>query len=127
MTVTTEKKAYEHLRRKLALGTLTPGSRVSAIAVAKEIGVSATPVTQAMRRLEFEGLIELVPHLGTFVKKPDPREIEELYDLRIALETHAIAKAIPRLTEQDLAELERCCQALLDERTHCLQFGERQL
>ena len=125
--ITTEKRAYDHLRRKLALGALPPGSRIAAIAVAKEIGVSATPVTQAMRRLEFEGLIELVPHLGTFVKKPDLREIEELYDLRIALETHAIVKAIPRLREHDLAELERSCQALIDERPHCLKLGERPL
>lgn len=127
MTITTEKKAYDHLRRKLALGALPPGSRVSAIAVAKEMGISATPVTQAIRRLEFEGLISLVPHLGTFVKKPSLHEIEELYDLRIALETHAISKAIPRLTAQDLAELEQSCQVLLDLLPHCQQLGQQPL
>ena len=52
MPTTVEQKAYDHLRRKLALGTLPPGSRVSALATAREIGVSPTPVTQAIRRLQ---------------------------------------------------------------------------
>jgi DNA-binding GntR family transcriptional regulator len=124
---TTEKRAYDHLRRKLAGGSLPPGSRVSAVAMAKEIGVSATPVTQAIRRLEIEGLIELIPHLGTFVKKPDLREVEDLYDLRIALETHAVARAIGRLSEADLTELDAACRVIEDAIPHCRGVGARRI
>ncbi len=110
MTETAEQKAYDHLRRKLFLGELSPGQRVSAVATAREIGASPTPVTQAIRRLEIEGLIDLVPHFGTFVKKPDLRDIEHLYDLRLALETHAVARAAGKLAPESLAELDACCQ-----------------
>lgn len=125
MSQTTEKRAYDHLRRKLAGGSLPPGSRVSAVAMAREIGVSATPVTQAIRRLEIEGLIELVPHLGTFVKKPDWKEIEDLYDLRLALETHAVARAVGRLSDVDLAELEGTITILEEAVPYYLSLGGR--
>ena len=124
MTNTVEEQAYDHLRRKLTLGTLLPGTRVSALAMAKEIGVSPTPVTQAIRRLQIEGLVELVPHVGTFVKKPDPREIEELFELRIALEGFAVAKAVVRLTPHEVDDLERTCRTLEEIRTSCQELGE---
>src|SRR3954468_10203913 len=124
MRTTTEQKAYQHLRRKLVMGLLPPGSRVSAVATGKEMGLSAPPVAHAIRRLENEGLIELVPHLGTFVKRPDPREIEELYELRLALESFAVAKAVGRLSSRDLAELERVCQSLEESRQQCVALGE---
>jgi DNA-binding GntR family transcriptional regulator len=123
MTETTEQKAYDHLRRKLALGVLAPGARVSAVATAREIGVSPTPVTQAIRRLEIEGLIDLVPHFGTFVKKPDLRDIEHLYDLRLALETHAVAKAAGRLSATDLAELEETCRTMEECQAECQRLA----
>ena len=99
-------RAYAHIRSKMIEGDLEPGSQVSELALAREIGISRTPVREALRQLQHEGLVQAVPRFGTVVRVPDRRELEELYEMREALESFAAARAAERIDTSDLAALE---------------------
>lgn len=103
---------YEALQSRIFKGDLPLGARISELAFAKELGVSRTPVREAFSRLVYEGLAEHVPNAGVYLKKPTRQDIWELYDLRAALETHAVLAASRNLTPQLLETLEAACQAM---------------
>jgi len=100
--------AYQQIRSRLLSGALTPGARLSHRALAKEIGVSFIPVREALSQLASEGLVEHRPSIGTFVTQLNREELVELYDLREALECHVVQKAAGRLSEEELAAMQRC-------------------
>ena len=102
-------RAYEHLRRKLICGELAPGARLSNRQLAQEIGVSFTPVREAINRLASEGLVEYVRGSGAFVKRPDPDDIAQIYDLREALEPFAAAQAARHITPDEVEQLKVVC------------------
>lgn len=106
MEQTLSEKAYDHIRVKLANGELLPGNRLVNRSLAAEIGVSVIPVREALHRLSTEGLVEHVPGLGTFVREPDPQELDNLYVLRDALESCAAGEAARYATEPQLEEME---------------------
>ena len=82
-------KAYVQLRAKLAAGEFPPGSQLVNRTVSQSIGMSMTPVREAMARLASEGMIEHHPGSGTFVRKISRQEFAQLYDLREVLEPFA--------------------------------------
>src|SRR5690606_31788629 len=112
MNTTQKQRAYQFLREKLIAGELNPGSRLSDLALAKEIGMSRTPVREAINQLASEDLVELVPHNGAFVKVPDEREVEELYDLRQLLETFAVERAAAQIGAENLQRLESLIESM---------------
>ena len=105
MATNLKKLAYDHIRMNLFNGNLSPGMLLSPVTLAKEIGVSHTPVREAISQLESEGLVEQLPRVGARVKVIDRRELEELFDLREMLEGGAAAKAAERITAGEIAEL----------------------
>ena len=108
MTKTSLKqKAYRHIRSKLLTQELKPGTPLSHRELAREIGISFTPVRDAIGQLANEGLLETHATRGTFVAEMSREDIAELYDVREALECHAVVKAAGRLGDTDSAELER--------------------
>lgn len=111
MSVSLKDRAYSHIRTKLLSGEYSPGSQLSHRMLAKEIGVSFTPVREALSQLASEGLVESKPRMGTFVAKCSREELVELYDLREALEGHAAETAAGRLSDADLEEMQRCNDA----------------
>jgi DNA-binding GntR family transcriptional regulator len=102
-------KAYQHIQRKLLAGDWAAGDVLSELAVAKEIGISRTPVREAFRDFEQEGVLEQVPRFGTRVKALDRRDLVELYELREALEPFAVVQAAGRLSGSDAQTLEALC------------------
>jgi DNA-binding GntR family transcriptional regulator len=86
------QQVYDELRRRLAAGVLD-GGPLSEPTLAKDLGVSRTPVREAIRRLEAERLLEQKPKRGTYVRRPDAREIDELFELRCLVEPNAAARA----------------------------------
>ncbi len=102
-------RAYEHLRRKLICGELAPGARLSNRLLAQEIGISFTPVREAINRLASEGLVEYVRGSGAFVKRPDAEDIAQIYDLREALEPFAAAQAARHITPDEIEQLKGVC------------------
>lgn len=109
--MTLKQRAYEFIQGKLLTGEWTGGNLISEHAVAEQVGISRTPVREAIHQLELEGFLERVPRYGTLVRAPDHEEIRELFDLREALETYAAAEAASYLLPTDREML----QALLAE------------
>ncbi len=109
MAVSFKDRAYQHIRAKLLRGSLESGERLSEEALASEIGISRTPVREALNRLATEGLAMQLPHYGVFVRTFERDELADLYDLRILLESHAVRLAAERRTEAQLVEAEGIC------------------
>ena len=97
--------AYEKLKRALTEGHLPPGARLSEPELAELLGVSRTPVREALMRLAQEGLVELLPGRGARVRELTPEEVHEVYVVRAALEAEAARLAATRHAPDDLAAL----------------------
>ena len=107
MTDNQSQRAYRHIRQKLLDGSVPPGSRLSYGLIGKEIGISATPVREAVGQLASEGFVDLVPQLGAIVRELTRDEAIELYELREALESFAARRAAERISDRLLEELDR--------------------
>ena len=86
-------------------GTLKAGERLKEFDLEKRFGVSRTPLREAFRRLESQGLVETFPRRGTFVKRVSIREITEVTDIRVVLEALAVRLAHKKATPESLARL----------------------
>jgi DNA-binding GntR family transcriptional regulator len=110
--VTAVDLVHDGLATRIADGDLESDARLTAEAVAREYGVSRTPVREALRRLEAEGLVSLVPHLGAKVRNASLGEIDELFEIRGALEVLAVQRAAERadarLADHLQEQLRRC-------------------
>lgn len=103
----TVSRQTEGILREMVLnGTLAPGQRLNEVAIADSIGVSRGPLREAIQKLAGEGLLQLQSHRGAFVRKYEPQEIIEIYEMRIALELYAVRLVIARASDEDLAALE---------------------
>jgi DNA-binding GntR family transcriptional regulator len=98
--------AYRHIRRGLIEGRLSTGARLSPTALAREIGMSHTPVREAISQLQSEGLVVHMAHRGAFVKQPTRHELIEMIEIRTTLECAAAAQAARRINGAQLRELE---------------------
>lgn len=103
---------YRHLKDLLLSGRFAPGERLSEPLLAQELGVSRTPVREALMRLAEEGLVELVPGRGARVRIFSPEEVEEVYGVRALLEGEAAREAALRATPWELADLEARLKAI---------------
>lgn len=106
------QKAVDHIRERILCGDLRPGFVLSESALAKDLGVSRTPVGEALRELAAVGLVEQVPRYGTIVRRVGRGEIVELYELREGLEPHAVALAVRRIAPEDIERLQKLCDRL---------------
>ena len=104
---TAQELVLETLRHAILDGVLPPGSRLRQEDLATAFRTSRIPVREALRVLEYEGLATSEPHRGFTVTALDADQIEEIYELRTVLESHAVRVAIPLLTQPDLDELQR--------------------
>jgi len=114
MSANHSQRAYRHIRKKLIDGSVAPGARLSYGTIGKEIGVSATPVREAVGQLASDGFVELVPQLGAVVRELSREEAVELYELREALEPWAAARAAERIGDRLLGDLEKNLAASAD-------------
>ncbi|MBN2023273.1 MAG: GntR family transcriptional regulator [Pirellulales bacterium] len=127
MNESLSQKAYAHIHRRLVSGQMTPGSRLSNRALAKEIGISFTPVREALNRLVSEGLLEYQRGLGVFVPTVSRRQIEEIYELRETLECAAVVKVCQRASNETLEEVETALTAMggIAQRLEPVESGHR--
>ena len=100
------KKAYEFIRERILDGVYSPGYRLQTVDLASEIGVSRTPVRDALRQLESEGLVKVSPRLGASVRSLNSTEFRELCELRLAVESLAAELAARNRGLEDLLEIE---------------------
>jgi DNA-binding GntR family transcriptional regulator len=97
---------YERVRTAILDGELAPGAVMSQVALAEELGISRTPLREALRMLQSERLVEAEPNRRVRVAPMSPADLEELYVVRVTLEAEALRLSVPRLTPEDLARLE---------------------
>lgn len=97
---------YQALRRDVITLRHHPGAALTEQELAHRYGSSRVPVREACRRLQQEGLLTAVPYKGYFVNRISLKDINDCFDLRLALEVFALGQAVQRVTESDLAHLE---------------------
>lgn len=105
-------EVYDSLRQAILTHVFQPGERLQIQDIAVKLGVSLTPVRQAIQRLATEGLIEIQPRSGTYVASLSVSDIEETFDIRCALECLAAEKAVDRITDTELARMRELLTAL---------------
>jgi DNA-binding GntR family transcriptional regulator len=102
---------YQSLKRLIQTNQLRPGNRLPHEELAKKLGVSRTPIREALERLYQEGYVAHVPRRGFFVADINVAEVEELYQLREALETYALRKSMEKgVPANGLKRLEDLCR-----------------
>ncbi|MBL7125773.1 MAG: GntR family transcriptional regulator [Dehalococcoidales bacterium] len=104
-TVPVRKKAYEHLKTAILSGRLSPKERLTEEHLAETLGVSRTPVREALYKLEAEGLIRPLKTRGFIVSGDSKEEVTELFELRAILEGYALGIISERITEESLQHL----------------------
>lgn len=97
----------EHVLREMILdGRITPGERLNEVTLASSLGISRGPLREAVQRLAGEGLLKVISHRGSYVRTFEHSEVVELYELRSALELHAVRLVCQRANDADLADLD---------------------
>ena len=105
--VTYHIQIADMLRDMIMTGKLQEGDKVNETELCNTMGISKTPLREALRVLSVEGLIRLVPHRGAFVTKPTFEEIAEMFDVMSLLESFCASSACQKMTPNDLTRLEK--------------------
>jgi DNA-binding GntR family transcriptional regulator len=124
--VTAQELVLASVREAILAGVLEPGARLRQEELADVFRTSRIPVREALRALEYEGLVRSEPHRGFTVTSLDADDVEEVYDLRILLEGHAVRLALPLLTDDDLDALERLFDRMKNATTPDEQLAARE-
>lgn len=114
-------KAYDAIRSGIVTGAFGSGSHLSAADLAERLGLSRTPIREALRRLHAEGLVDFFANRGAFVAGSSPRDVDEVFDLRVVLEGHATELSAQRFTVAQVADL----AAWTDEMERSLEGSSR--
>lgn len=105
-------RVYDVLRDYIIRGLLAPGQQLSVPALAARLGVSRTPVRDALNRLGGQGLVEIRPRKGTFVARVSREDLQHILDVRLALELHAARRAVERARAADVEALRSLLDAM---------------
>ncbi len=111
--VTSSERTLGEVRELILDGRLAAGSRLGEAELAERLGVSRTPVREALSRLAAEGLVEIVPNRGARVSSWTVAELEGVFQLRAALEPQLTALAVPRAAASDIAALDELAGTML--------------
>lgn len=119
------EKTYEVLKDQIVRGHLAPGERLLVVEQAQRLGVSRTPVKDALNRLSAEGLVVRLPRKGFLVSSLDPRDVAELMDARLMVELAAAERGIGLAQPSDIDEMRRLVyemEQLVDEQGRYLDY-----
>lgn len=121
------EKTYEVIRNQIIKGELRPGGRLLVVELAQSLGVSRTPVKDALNRLAAEGLLQRLKRKGFLVSLLDSRDVAELMDVRLMVELAAAERGIDMVEEGDLDRM-RCLvgemEQLIDDSGRYTDFAE---
>jgi len=110
--------AYDSIKAAILSREFQPGSHLGEAALAQRLGISRTPIREAFRRLGAEGWLEILPDLGVRVTEWSARDVDEVFEARMLLESHIARRAAERVTPEQIATLRRHAEhmeSLLDE------------
>ena len=105
---------FKTLRQGILTGELKPGERLMEIHLANKLGVSRTPIREAIRKLELEGLVTMIPRRGAEVAQITEKSMKDVLEVRRTLDALSAELACERITEEDEEELKKACQAFED-------------
>lgn len=105
-SISVREKTYEYLKAGIFSGRFRPGVRLAEEHLAEELGVSRTPVREALHKLEQDGLIEPLESRGFCIPNDSPEEIKDLFELRTVLEGYALKIICERITDEQIVMLE---------------------
>jgi DNA-binding GntR family transcriptional regulator len=107
---TASSTAAEMIRQAIVDGRLAPGQRLTEERLAGELGISRTPVREALKVLQSEGLVDAAPNRSATVRAYEPGDLEDIYQLRALLEGYAARRAAGRLSDEKLLALRTSCE-----------------
>ena len=105
-------QVYELLKQEICHGKYTPGQWLQEKELAEQFSVSRSPVREALKQLAADGLVIEVPNKGVFIREFTPKDIEEIFDLRVMMESYAIDKIVDLLTDKARSQLSSCLEQL---------------
>lgn len=108
------QEAYMGIRRMFFLNEIIPGQKISYGDLAKRLEMSTTPVIQALKRLEYQGLVRHEPNRGYYTENISLKEITEIYEFRELIETSLLSKTIPQIDKKGLKTLKKALDCHLD-------------
>ena len=111
-SMTKTDAAFQTLRAAIEEGRLKPGERLTMAKLPEELGMSPTPIREAMRLLQAEGLLEHQPHRGVVVRTYRVEQVDEIFRLRVLLEPLATELAVQRASDEQVAEMAALHEAL---------------
>lgn len=100
---------FNTLRKAILTGNLKPGERLMEVHLANKLGVSRTPIREAIRKLELEGLVIMIPRRGAEVAQITEKSLKDVLEVRRALDALSIELACDRITEEEIAALKEAC------------------
>lgn len=100
---------FNTLRQAILTGELKPGERLMEIHLANRLGVSRTPIREAIRKLELEGLVTMIPRRGAEVAQITEKSMSDVLEVRRAMDVLCVELACERITEEELAQLKEAC------------------
>ena len=103
---------YQHLKSQILSGKFAAGSQLNLNKLQKQLDVSRTPLKTALAQLQVEGLVEIHPRRGTYIKKCTTRELEECFEVRIALEAQALRNAFKKENQAHIQHLIQLLQQM---------------
>ncbi len=102
---------FNTLRQAILTGELKPGERLMEIHLANRLGVSRTPIREAIRKLELEGLVTMIPRRGAEVAQITEKSLQDVLEVRRALDGLSVELACDRITSEELEQLKQACDA----------------
>jgi DNA-binding GntR family transcriptional regulator len=99
------QRAYEGIKQMLFTNAISPGQKISYRQLAEHLGMSMTPVIQALKNLEFQGLVRYEPNKGYATEPMSMQEVQEIYDMREMIERSLLPDVINHLTEESIRRL----------------------
>ena len=102
---------FQTLRQAILKGELQPGERLMEIKLAERLGVSRTPIREAIRKLELEGLVVMIPRKGAAVANITEKDTKDVLEVRRTLEMFAVEVACDRITQEQLVQLKEAAKA----------------
>ena len=105
---------YEELKRQIMIGEIPPGTRMMEVELADDMGVSRTPIREAIRKLEKEGLVSIEPRRGAYASEISIKDMVDVLEVREFLEGMAAGLASKRITEEEIEALKHSIDAYRD-------------
>jgi DNA-binding GntR family transcriptional regulator len=110
LTRNASSAATELIRQAIVDGRLPPGRRLKEEELARELGISRTPVREALLMLHAEGLVDVAPNRGAAVRSHSVEDLDDLYQLRAVLEGYSTRRAAHRLSDDEIHALRESCE-----------------